>query len=122
MNADERRLRRTNHGNGSLFHFSREVNRPSFHSFEPGEALPLAASGWRRADKVSEITSPFAATPNRRRLTVAPVTDIRKRGWEYLWVRYADAEHSGVLLNRRVSAYVEQVYEYSNFGQLAIGS
>jgi hypothetical protein len=106
----------------SLFHLTGKVNQSSFRGFEPGEVLFLGASGSRRADEDWEITFRFAASPNRRGLTVGQITGIRKRGWEYLWVRYADAEDSGVLVKRPVSAYVEQVYEYGNFSQLAIGT
>ncbi len=55
-------------------------------------------------------------------MVIGSITGIQKRGWEYLWVRYADAEDGDVLVKRPVSAYVEQVYEYGNFRQLAIGT
>ena len=47
---------------------------------------------------------------------------MTKRGWEYLWVRYADAEDEGVLVKRPAAVYVEQVCGYADFRQLAIGS
>ena len=47
-----------------------------------------------------------------------------KEGWHYLWVRYEDEkdEAAKVLTRRPVAAYVEQVYQYGDFGLLGIGS
>jgi len=106
----------------SLFRLTGKVNQAGFRGFEPGEVLFLGASGSRRGDEDWEITFRFAASPNRRSLTVGEITGIRKRGWEYLWVRYADAEDEGVLVKRPVGVYVEQVYEYGDFRQLGIGT
>ena len=50
------------------------------------------------------------------------ITGINKRGWEYLWVRYADAEDQHVLVKQPISAYVEQVYPEGNFALLGIGA
>jgi hypothetical protein len=57
-------------------------------------------------------------------LAVGPITGIAKKGWEYLWVRYADVEDTGakMLVKRPIAAYVEQVYEYANFAGLGIGT
>ena len=47
-----------------------------------------------------------------------------KKGWEYLWVRYADEEDAAakMLVKRPIAAYVEKVYEEGDFSQLGIGS
>jgi hypothetical protein len=47
-----------------------------------------------------------------------------KKGWEYLWVRYADEEDAGssTLVKKPVAAYVERVYEEGNFAALGIGT
>ena len=52
------------------------------------------------------------------------ITGIDKKGWEYLWVRYADVEDDAakVLVKRPIGAYVEQVYDYASFLALGIGS
>ena len=55
-------------------------------------------------------------------LQVGDITGIDKKGWEYLWVRYADAEDQNVLVKRPIAAYVEQVYESGNFALLGIGT
>jgi hypothetical protein len=68
-----------------------------------------------------EIAFKFAASPNATDLTVGDITRIEKKGWEYLWVRYADAEDEETLIQQPVAAYVEQVDEYGNFALLGIG-
>ena len=55
--------------------------------------------------------------------SVGPITGISKKGWEYLWVRYAEVEDESaqVLVKRPVAAYVEKVYDSANFAALGIG-
>jgi len=89
--------------------------------------LFLGASGSRRGLSSSddwEVTFRFAASPNRWDVTVGAITGIRKRGWEYLWVRYEDDEDEDTeqLIKRPVAVYVEQVYEYGDFRRLGIGT
>ena len=69
------------------------------------------------------ISFKFAASPNATGLVVGDITGIAKKGWEYLWVRYADAEDTSakVLVKKPIAAYVEQVYPYGNFAGLGIG-
>jgi hypothetical protein len=55
-------------------------------------------------------------------LAVGPITGITKRGWDYLWVRYADAEDQNVLVKQPIAAYVERVYLDGNFALLGIGT
>ena len=64
------------------------------------------------------------ASPNRTGITVGDITGIAKKGWEYLWVRYEDAEDSTAktLVKRPVAAYVEKVYESGDFAALGIGT
>src|SRR5690606_18604713 len=103
------------------------VNNTPFKSFAAGEVLFLGASGSTRenedGDTVWEITFSFAASPNVTGLTVGDITGIEKRGWDYLWVRYADAVdgEAHVLVKKPVAVYVEQVYPFGNFGALGIG-
>ena len=78
--------------------------------------------GSKRGTDDWEITYRFAASPNVTGLAVGPITGIAKKGWEYLWVRYADAEDEHVLVKRPIAAYVEQVYELGNFAGLGIGT
>jgi hypothetical protein len=90
-------------------------------------ALPWGErlQAWRRVRRGGgdwEITFRFAASPNQTGLSVGSITGINKKGWEYLWVRYADAEDtgSGAIIKKPIAAYVERVYDDANFGALGI--
>ena len=110
---------------GTLFNLTGKVNNASFRGLAAGECLFLGASGSQRgAGEDWEITFKFAGSPNRTGITVGPITGIAKKGWEYLWVRYADTEDtaSNTLVKQPVAAYVEKVYEDGNFSSLGIGS
>jgi hypothetical protein len=111
----------------TLLQLTGTVNNYWFRGFADGECLFLGASGSRRGTGVDddwEITFKFACSFNRYNFSVGPISGITKKGWEYLWVRYADAEDvaSNTLVKQPVAAYVEKVYESSNFAQLGIGT
>jgi hypothetical protein len=100
----------------------------AFKGFQPGEVLFLGASGARRGtdpDDDWEITFRFAppASPNATGISVGDISGISKKGWEYLWVRYADQEDTGshAIVKRPVAAYVERVYESGSFAALQLG-
>lgn len=92
------------------------VNSDTFRGFEPGSVLFLGASGSKRGAASGagdwEITFRFAVSVNLAAITVGPITGISKKGWEYLWVRYEDAEDGAAqsIVKRPVAAYVERVY------------
>ena len=115
----------TNAYKGTLFNLTGKVNNASFRGLAAGECLFLGASGSQRgAGEDWEISFKFAGSPNRTGISVGPITGISKKGWEYLWVRYADAEDaaSNTLVKQPVAAYVEKVYEDGSFAGLGIGS
>ena len=102
------------------------VNRYSFRGFAAGEVLFLGASGTKRSKKASapwEITFRFAVSPNQSGLSVGKLTVPNKRGWDYLWVRYADkvSDNRKNVVKEPVAAYVEQVYPEGDFGNLGLG-
>ena len=114
---------------GTLFYLTGKVNSASFRGLAPGECLFLGASGSKRGTGVGaggdwEITFRFAASPNVTGLTVGSIGGISKKGWEYMWVRYADSEDAAakVLVKKPVAVYIEKVYELANFSQLGIGT
>jgi len=112
---------------GTLFNLTGKVNNGGFKGLSAGECLFLGASGSRRgttAEDDWEINFRFAGSPNATGLVIGPITGINKKGWEYLWVRYADMEDTNakVLVKRPIAAYVEQVYELAGFGPLGIGT
>lgn len=103
------------------------VNSGSFRGFSAGEVLFLGAAGSKRSKKTSapwEITFRFAVSANRSSVKVGDLTVSSKRGWDYLWVRYADkvSENKKNVVKKPVAAYVEQVYPQGDFGNLGIGN
>lgn len=102
------------------------VNRSSFRGFAAGEVLFLGASGSKRSKKASapwEITFRFAVSPNQSSVSVGKLKVSNKKGWNYLWVRYADkvADNKKNVIKEPVAAYVEQVYPEGDFGNLGLG-
>ena len=102
------------------------VNRSGFRGFSAGEVLFLGASGTKRSKKPNapwEITFRFAVSPNQSGLQVGKLKVSNKKGWDYLWVRYADkvADNKKNVIKEPVAAYVEQVYPDGDFGNLGLG-
>lgn len=102
------------------------VNRSGFRGFSAGEVLFLGASGAKRSKKPNapwEITFRFAVSPNQSGLQVGKLKVPSKKGWDYLWVRYADkvSENKKNVIKEPVAAYVEQVYPTGDFGNLGLG-
>jgi len=106
----------------TLFSLTGKVNGGAFRGFATGEVLFLGASGSQRGTDNWEINYRFAASPNVTNLQIGPIDGVNKKGWEYLWVRYADSEDTSAkcLVKKPVAAYVEQVYPYGNFASLGI--
>lgn len=98
-----------------------KVNNASFRGFAAGEVLFLGAAGSLRSASDWEIGFRFGASLNRANFTVGDITGIDKKGWEYMWVRYDEAESEGVTVKRPVAVYIERVYDYADFSRLAIG-
>jgi len=81
-------------------------------------------AGAARSDGGLEITYNFAVRQNRANFTI-PGTGITvdgKRGWDYLWCRYEQAEDAGAgrLYAKAIGAYVDQVYHETDFSALGI--
>jgi len=109
---------------GTLFALTGKVNSGAFKGLAAGECLFLGAAGSKRGLGDWEITFRFAGSSNVTGLSVGPISGISKKGWEYLWVRYAEVEDEGaqVLVKRPIAAYVERVYDTGNFAALGIGT
>lgn len=90
-------------------------------TFEIGEVLFMGARvAEPRADGGVVITYEFSASPNVTDLEIGTIAVGDKKGWQYLWVRYADAEDSAakMVVKRPIAAYVERVYEPGDFSKL----
>ena len=104
---------------GRLFALTGKTNDDSFDNFAAGEVLFEGASGSKRGNGDWEITYSFAASPNREDQTIGDITGVDKKGWEYLWVLYSEAESGGMLSKQPRAVYVEKVYEEDDFGKLS---
>ncbi len=104
-----------------LFALTGNVNGFLFKGFAPGEVLFLGATGSQRGEEDWEINYKFAASPNATGLQIGDITGIDKRGWEYLWIRYQDAEDANVLVKQPYAVYVERLYDDGDFSLLGIG-
>jgi len=100
------------------------VNAFAWRGFQGGEVLFEGASGSGKQKELIEITFKFAASKNYTGLTKGDITGINKKGWEYLWFRFADQEDTAAkaLVKRPIAAYVEQIFFTSDFTQLQIGT
>ncbi|MBN2581477.1 MAG: hypothetical protein JXL80_00305 [Planctomycetes bacterium] len=109
---------------GTLFRLTGKVNNAAFKGLDAGECLFLGASGSKRGEEDWEITFRFAGSENKTGLTVGEITGIAKKGWEYMWVRYEDAEDdtAKALVKKPVAVYIEKVYEDGDFSGLGIGA
>ncbi len=108
----------------ALFNATGKVNNASFRGFAAGEVLFLGASGTKTGIDDWELSYKFAASPNVTSLAIGGnITISSKKGWEYLWVRFADAADTtaNALVKRPIAAYVEQVYPTVDFSTIGIG-
>ena len=101
-----------------------KVNDTDFKGHSAGECLLLGVAGSQRGANDWEISFRFASSENKTDLTVGEITGIAKKGWEYMWVRYANAEDvtAKALIKKPVAVYIEKVYEEGDFSQLGIGA
>lgn len=108
-----------------LFNLTGKTNNATFRGLAAGEVLFLGASGTKTGIDDWEIAFKFAASPNVSGLSLGGgITVTAKPGWDYLWVRFADAEDTAAkaLVKRPVAAYVERVYQAADFSLLGIGT
>lgn len=102
------------------------VNDANFKGYKAGEVLFLGATGTRRGNSSSdkwEISFRFSVSPNATNLKVGDIRVSKKNGWDYMWVRYVDdvSSNGAALIKKPSAAYVERVYERTDFGKLGIG-
>jgi len=116
---------------GTIYSLTGKVNSGPFSvtdtetgltiSVDTGECLFNGASfGGQRGDGGVEFTYSFSASANRTGITVGSIGGISKKGWEYMWVRYADAEGDTAIIKKPIDVHVEKVYELGNFGSLGL--
>jgi hypothetical protein len=109
------------------------TNNATFRGLAAGEVLFMGCSGsqeWdsQKGDGPWSLTYRFVASPNAGSgesvpaITIGSISGIRKKGHEYLWVRYESDVNSNSLIKKPKAVYVNRVYRESNFGLLGIGT
>jgi len=116
---------------GTLFGLTGKVNNANFTvtdtrsglsiTFAAGECLLEGVSfGTQRSDGGIAFSYRLAGSPNRANIAIGDITVPVKKGWEYLWGRYADGDDAQRVVKVPVAAYVEKVYELGDFAGLGI--
>lgn len=72
----------------------------------------------------AQTTFRFAASKNKTTFTVGGIVVPAKKGWEYMWVMYADRDDDTAkrIVKLPIGVYIEQVYELADFAGLGIGT
>lgn len=98
------------------------VNDATWFGFNAGELLFLGASGQAGSDGKVRITWKFAGSANEAEVVVSDDLTVStgKDGWDYLWVAYEKGTSNGAIVSKPAAAYVEMVYERSDFALLGI--
>lgn len=98
-------------------------NDATFRGYASGEVLfnGITAS-LSTEDGPWQATFTFSISPNRTNLTVGTINGINKRGWDYVWLWYADVQNGQAMRKVPYYAYVEQVLYPSDFTLLGIGT
>jgi len=112
------------------------TNNAAFRGFFAGEVLFVGCTGnqaWdsERGNGPWNLSYKFVAQQNAQnlaetgggdtRLEIGAITQIEKKGHEYLWVRYQDETSGDSVIKVPVGVYVNQVYRSSDFSLLGIG-
>lgn len=69
-----------------------------------------------------EFTASKGVTLTDTPLTIGDISVTVKRGHDYLWIHYVESSRDGATIQNPRAAYVEQVYRYTNFGALGVGT
>ncbi len=100
-----------------------KVNSTEFYGYQAGEVLFMGVDGARdgdTSDSFWQLTFHFAVEENKTDLKIGSITVPIKKGWDYLWVRYANVTSGTVIIPTPQWAYVEQVYYYDDFKKLGL--
>lgn len=100
------------------------VNLGPFRGFAAGEVLCTGVSGSVRGIDLWTLRFSWSVSPNVSGLTVGPLTNITKRGWDYLEIHVEEQEDTGqkVVLQKPYAYTVHQVLRYGNYALFGIGT
>lgn len=123
-----------------VFKLTATTNKDPYLGFAAGELLFLGASGQSQTPTDGStpawtVSFKWAASPNRTQAMIDPVTmqQVTKvagnlyhfaliRGWDYVWVTYAQKSEDGRTSLVPETAWVEKVYADGDFRKLGLFS
>lgn len=96
------------------------VNLDNFLGHPPGEVLCARILARRRGLGDYQITYTFRLAPNVLDIAVGLITDVHKRGWDYLWTMTEPAVDADAnkLVRPPLCVNVEQTRYYANLSDL----
>lgn len=98
------------------------VNNSTFYGYAAGTVIFLGASGNTKDTRKCVVTFKFAYQKNETLIEITDgMTVPAKKGWEYLWVSYKNVEDANKLIQQPDSAYVEKIYDTTNYAIIGIG-
>jgi hypothetical protein len=95
-----------------------KVNSAPFLGFAAGEVLFLGARGSDGTQTEATVSYSFAMSANATGLTIGAISNIAKKGWEYLWITYKDAVSNNKRASQPEFVYVERVYDTVDLGSV----
>lgn len=102
------------------------INNATFYGRPAGEVLFMGGSGSMGIKSDPTLSFNFVRLPNLTSQTIGDITVASKLGHHYLWILYESYE-TGTGADKRIAkrpkkAYVERVYQSTNFASLGIGT
>jgi hypothetical protein len=107
------------------------VNSASFRGYDPGEVLFLGMNAQLSTQNPNFVTaayefsmSPNNSSKNNNLLTIGPISNVAKDGWDYLDVRYQSVVDSGgaTVVAQPQYVLIHRLYKRSAFTPLNIGT
>lgn len=106
----------------TLFSMTGKVNYDAaWWNFPAGTILYMGANGRFAEEDRWNLTHKFAYSPNEKGLLIGDIVIPEKKGWDYLWCRYAESDIADGTVPLPLGAYVEIVYPTGSFSSLEIG-
>lgn len=114
----------------TIYNLIGRTNDQPFRGLDSGEVLFRGCSGSLSTSNplYFSLQFKFAYEPNRtvadgNPITVGPVTNVEKEGWEYLWCFFKTTRDTTANCTKREiqAVYIERVYDPGGFEDLNIG-
>ena len=99
---------------------SGKTNSSEWNGFEKNSLLFRYADGGQKSGAETTVNYHFTLSPNVTGLTFGDITDVEKKGHDYLWIDYASQESGGFVIKKPRTVHVNQVYKEFDFNELGL--